>query len=198
LAARSTRLPSPALEVWWQNAYNAAMKHTSIPRALVATLMLLGGSTVVWAEESAQPPPALHGLTLRLTAPDWPPLTAEQISAIISDRTVIVENGYEPFPGTKVQYFYKGGCPPYETFYQDGRWEMGMCQRTYRVYQGRWSTEAFRGGERLCVEASDYPKQCRFVWQGSAASQIVMPLSLGRSDEANDVYSPYRLSPRRQ
>jgi len=38
------------LEVWWQNAYNAAMKHTLISRALVATLMLLGGSTVVWAE----------------------------------------------------------------------------------------------------------------------------------------------------
>jgi len=183
LAAHSTRLPSPALEVWWQNAYNAAMKHTSIPRALVATLMLIGGSTVVLAEEPAQPPPALHGLTLRLTAPDWPPLTAEQLSALISDQTAISEVGLW------------GGCPTQETFYPDGRWEMGMCQRTYRVYQGRWRKEAFRGGERLCVEASDYPKQCRFVWQGSAASQIVMPFSLGRSD---DVFIRYRLSPRRQ
>lgn len=173
------------------------MKHDPVTRVLLILLSL--GGPIAAAAQSAQPDPALHALPLRLAAPQWPPLTAQQIRGLVADRMVIVEDGYEPAPGIKLRAFFVGGCPPAETFFPDGRWEMGVCERAYRVFKGFWSTEAFRGGDRLCVEANDRPKACRFVWQGAVADQIVMSQpSRAGADTSNEDYSPYRISPRRE
>jgi len=179
-------------------AYGVVMKHNPVLVSAIILFLLWNGLALAKAEPAVAEH-TFHALPLRLAQPPWRPLTGQQIAALISDHTVVVDTTYEPYPGAKVNVMFRGGCPPYETFFADGRWQMGMCQRAYRVYEGRWTTEAFGGGERLCVEAADRPKECRFVWQGSTVDQIVM--ALATRPEANDLnedYSPYRLTKSRE
>lgn len=178
--------------------YAIPMKRTPVLASAIILLLLWDGLAPVRAEP-ANAEHTFHTLPLRLAQPQWRPLTGQQITALISDRTIVIDTTYEPYPGAKVNAMFRGGCPPYETFFADGRWQMGMCQRAYRVYEGRWITEAFRGGERLCVDAIDRPKECRFVWQGSTADQIVMALATrAEVNELNEDYSPYRLTKSRE
>lgn len=169
------------------------MNHNRAVAWAIALSFVCGGQMSV-AAEPALTGPIFHSPPLRLAEPRWLPLTGQEIKSLISDHTIVIDEGYEPYPGTGVVVSYVGACPPYETFSADGRWQMGRCERAYRVFNGRWTTEPFRGGERLCVEASDFPKQCRFVWQGASADQIVMPRGSPAQDvQLNSDYSPYRL-----
>lgn len=174
------------------------MKRNPVLASAIILFLLWNGPAPARAELGVAEH-TFHALPLRWARPQWRPLTGQQITALISDRTVIIDTTYEPYPGTKVNAVFWGGCPPYETFLADGRWQMGMCQRVYRVYKGRWTTEAFRGGERLCVDAIDRPKECRFVWQGSTVDQIVMALATpAEANELNEDYSPYRVTKSRE
>lgn len=162
-------------------------------RCLVAaaTVLLAVGLEPASAEPdhvaaSARIPPLL------LALPHWPPLNEKQITEAISGRIATVNYAYEPYPGVKVSIIHIGGCPPSETFFADGRWRMGVCQRAFRVYEGRWKTEAFRGGQRLCVEATDSPKSCRFVWQGSTTHELFLsPGEAENSGETGNSATPY-------
>jgi hypothetical protein len=184
------------LEIRRSTAYGFAMnRNMTLVSAIILFLTCDGLASV--AAEPVQVGSVFHAPPLRLAEPKWRPLTGQEIKLLISDHTAVIDERYEPYPGVKVNVIYWGGCPPYETFFADGRWEMGMCQVAYRVYNGRWTTEAFRGRERLCVEASDRPKECRFVWQGANADQIVMPLGTPVQDnQLNRDFSPYRLKKR--
>jgi hypothetical protein len=174
------------------------MKNRPILVAGITLIMFFGGSASV-AAETLQRDAALHVLPLRLAEPQWRPLTAQEIKSRISGRTVVIDETYEPAPGVKVNVSFPGGCPPSETFFPDGRWEMGMCERLYRTFKGRWYTEAFRGGGRLCTEANDHAKECRFVWQGSTADQIIMSQpSIAGANEPTDDFNPYRVTPRKE
>jgi len=106
----------------------------------------------------------------------------------------VLDTEYEPYPGVRVDTYYIGGCAPTEVFSHDGRWEINECQRAVRVYRGRWTVEPFQGGYRLCVEATDFAKQCRFVWQGASADRLILsaPESFPSEDWGN-AYNPYRL-----
>jgi hypothetical protein len=141
----------------------------------------------IQAKETDRRPP------LRLTEPDWKPMTGQEIREKISDHSVYIDTSYEPLPGKKLPIIMEGGCPPRETFFRDGQWQIGICQRSYRVFSGRWSIELFRGGERLCVEGESRPKSCRFVWEGASADQIFMSFGSAPADEhLNDDFMPYR------
>lgn len=172
------------------------MKSYPILSAGLALSMLVVGSSSVEAG-SPSGDEILNVLPLRLARPQWRPLTAQEIKDRVSDQVVVVEKEYKPAPGVTINGGYVGGCPPSETFFADGRWEMGMCQRVYRTFKGRWFTEPFRGGDRLCTEADDRSKECRFVWQGSSVDQIVMSQqSLADANELCDDFNPYRVAPR--
>lgn len=144
----------------------------------------------------SQNTPPKHRAPLRLAQPDWKPLTAQQIRGKISDRSVVIDNTYETLPGVKLPIIMQGGCAPRETFFGDGRWQIGICQRVYRVFVGRWSIEPFRGGEWLCVESDERPKSCRFVWEGPNVDQIFMAFGTAPNEsQLNDDFMPYRIGP---
>lgn len=173
------------------------MNHNFALASAIALFLAFDGLASA-ATEPGQTEFVSHTLPLRLAKPRWRPLTGQEIKALISDHTAVIDERYEPYPGVKLEVSFVGGCAPSETFFADGRWQMGMCQRAYRVYNGRWTTEAFLGGERLCVEAGDRPKECRFVWQGSSADQIVMPLWTPAQDkQVNEDFNPYQLREKR-
>lgn len=135
---------------------------------------------------------------LKLGQPRWLPLTARQITALFSEHTLIVNENYQPFPRTKVETFWIGGCPPREEFSLKRSWTRYECQRVPRVYKGAWTTERFRGGERLCVEAPDFPKLCRFVWQDASQEEVIMAADWTRAGQSQDdphTFNPYRLVP---
>lgn len=158
-------------------------------RVALAGLLFSGAAKAIAATTPRAPP-------LRLDAPRWQPLTGQQVTALFKGNSLIVDEGYEPVPGVKVEIFEFGGCWPSENFFADGRWQRFECQRAARRYDGQWTTEPFRGGERLCVQASDLPKRCRFVWQGKSADQVIMPVAgirISDSWDDPDAYTPYRL-----
>ena len=170
--------------------------------AAVATLVLTFSASAI-AEDQPQPRPISktpHVPPLRLDAPRWLPLTGTQIVALFSDRVLEVEENYEPSPGVKVEMVEVGGCWPQEKFFADGRWQRVECQRGARTFEGHWGTDKFRGGERLCVEAADFPKRCRFVWEGASADRVFMGVAgvTRASDSWDDPasYAAYRLTER--
>ncbi len=112
--------------------------------------------------------------SLKLDQPTWLPLTGDQIREAVSGRVLQHDIDYRPFPGVKVKSIFLGGCPPQETFSSDGGWTREACFRVATVFSGRWTTEKFRGGERLCVEAPKFKRLCRFVWKGAAENQFFM------------------------
>jgi len=150
---------------------------------------------VVWAAPllSAQAVEPTQSLPLRLAEPETKPLTGQQINDLISNHMVEIDDRYEPAAGIRVRVRYTGGCPPTEIFASDGRWQLAQCHLQSRIFKGRWMVEPFRGGHILCVEASDYPKECRFVWQGSSAGQIIMPLGTPAGVIRDTWFNPYRL-----
>lgn len=156
---------------------------------LSLTSLLLGSSIPLGTQSFAQSIPPLQ-----LAQPDWRPLDAAQILSLFADRTLTVDEKYEPFPGAKVRVRFIGGCAPTESFFQDGRWHRFECQRGPTTYAGHWSTEAFRGGERLCVEAAGRAKECRFVWKSASAETIFMraDASPPGDETSGDTYNPYR------
>lgn len=136
-----------------------------------------------------------HRPSLRLAKPHWPPLNEQQIKDKISGRSVIIDETYETLPGKKLPIIRIGGCPPRETFFQDGRWQIGICERAYRVYTGRWSIETLKGREWLCIEGDQHPTSCRLVWQGPTDDLIFMALGAAPTeDQLNDDFMPYRVS----
>jgi len=162
---------------------------------------LAGVGQAIAAEPAQSDAPAVSPVDrkppLRLAAPRWPPLTGQQIKVLFGNRTLNMDEGYEPFPGVKVQMVEFGGCWPQERFLADGQWQRSECQRAARTFAGRWHTEPFRGGERLCVEAPGFEKRCRFVWQGDSANRVIMSYARFRSPESledPDWYNPYLLS----
>lgn len=141
-------------------------------------------------------PTAVRVPSLRLDEPDWQPMTGEQINTALRERTLIVDETYRPYPDVRVKIFWMGGCPPREHFGANGIWSRYECQRGPRLYSGRWETERFRGGERLCVAASDFPKLCRFVWLGAKPNNVFMAASRMAWEEPMDdprTFNPYRL-----
>jgi len=131
---------------------------------------------------------------LRLDRPRWLPMTGPQIVARFRDRTLVVNENYQPLPGVRVETYWVGGCPPSETFSANGGWTRSMCQRMAKVYEGKWTTEPLRGAERLCVEAPDFPKLCRFVWEGKSREEVFMAADWGGgSEEDARIFNPYRL-----
>jgi len=169
-------------------------------RIALTGLLLSGAAKAIAADRSRASSSATLAASrtppLRLDAPRWAPLTGQQIAALFKGHSLIVDENYEPVPGVKVEIFEVGGCWPRENFFADGRWQRFECQRAARTYDGHWTTEAFRGGERLCVQASDFLKRCRLVWRGKSADQIIMPVAgvHARDDwDDPDAYNPYRL-----
>jgi hypothetical protein len=160
-------------------------------------LLLVGFGSAVAARPlvpHAATSEAVRATPLRLVRPSWFPLTGQQIRSLFSDRILVLDEDYQPAPGVKLQIDYFGACPPTETFFADGRWQLNECQRARRLFEGHWTTDTFRGGERLCVEALDYPKQCRGVWQGSSTYQIIMaPASPDLQNDDPERFNPYRL-----
>lgn len=137
-----------------------------------------------------------HSPPLKLDLPRWLPLTAAQIVRAFAGRTLVVDEDFQPYPGVRVVTFRMGGCPPSETFSADGVWTRYECLRGPRTYTGHWTTEKFRGGERLCVQAPDFIKSCRFVWQGSAGDRFIMAADHRASRQDQDdphIFNPYRL-----
>ena len=94
---------------------------------------------------------------VRLTRPNWAFLTGQEIEALFSDTALIIDIEYEVAPGIKPTILLEGGCPPVESFSADGCWTKAVCHRVMRVFEGRWTTESVGGGDRLCVEACDFP-----------------------------------------
>lgn len=133
---------------------------------------------------------------LKLDQPDWQPMTGQQISAAFTGRVLTLDDTYRPSPMIRVKTFWRGGCPPSEQFAPNGVWTRYECQRAPKVYSGRWETERFRGGERLCVAAPDFPRLCRFVWLGASSGRIFMAADGLFWDEPMDdprTFNPYRL-----
>lgn len=168
--------------------------------AAAATIVVAWSANAI-AEDQPQPRPISktpHVPPLRLDAPRWPPLTGGQIVALFSNRILDVDESYEPFPGVRIEILEVGGCWPKEIFLADGRWQRFECQRGSRTFEGHWTTDKFRGGERLCVEATDLPRRCRFVWQGLSADRVFMGVAgvTRASDTWDDpaAYAPYRLT----
>lgn len=164
--------------------------------AFVVLLSAMPIGTLSAPTASAQTPPVYHSLSLRLAFPNWAPMTGKQIEAMFADRDVIVDENYEPAPGIKIDMVFQGGCPPIETFAADGRWQMAMCSRALRIYDGQWSIEPFQGGSQLCVSAVDFLKECRLVWQGPTADQVIMPLA-DTISSLGPYFNLYRLRPTR-
>jgi hypothetical protein len=170
---------------------------------VAAAILALTFSANVIAKDQSQPGAMSrrsHVPPLRLDAPRWLPLTGAQIVALFSDRTLNVDESYEPFPGVKVEIFEIGGCWPRETFFAHGRWQRFECQRGPRTFEGHWTTDKFRGGERLCVQATGLPRRCRFVWRDASADRVFMGVAgaTRASDSWDDpaAYTPYRLTKR--
>ncbi|MDF7774334.1 hypothetical protein P1X14_03665 [Sphingomonas sp. AOB5] len=134
-----------------------------------------------------------HKPPLKLDRPGWLPLTGPQIMQTFADRMLILDEAFEPYPGVRVVTFGMGGCPPTETFSANGGWTRFECRRGPHTYQGSWTTEKFRGGERLCVQAPDFPRLCRFVWAGIAGDRIIMGANREHQDDPQ-TYNPYRLT----
>jgi len=133
---------------------------------------------------------------LRIDRPDWRPMTTQQIIAVFAGRALLIDEDYRPYPEVRVSIFFRGGCPPREKFAADGVWARYECRRAFTSYSGRWETEKFRGGERLCVSAPDFSKLCRFVWGGAASDRVFMaadPISPGESMDDLRTFNPYRL-----
>jgi len=135
-----------------------------------------------------------HLPPLKLDRPNWLPMTGPQIVEAFAGRMIGVDRRYEPYPGVRVNVVFIGGCPPGESFDRNGGWSKSVCFRALRTYKGKWWTEKFRGGERLCVEASDFPKLCRFVWYVSSERVIMAADSLNHDEPQDDpiTFSPYR------
>jgi hypothetical protein len=132
----------------------------------------------------------------KLDRPDWLPLTPQQIAGALAGRALLVDEDYQPFPGVKIKTFWMGGCPPREAFSSNGDWSRYVCQRGPHIYTGRWKTEKFRGGDRLCVEAPDFPKLCRFVWREASDNRVIMaadPIFLNEHQDDPRTFNPYRL-----
>lgn len=133
---------------------------------------------------------------LKLDQPDWRPMTGPEISAAFRGRVLNVDEAYQPYPKVRVKTFWMGGCPPREYFAANGVWTRSECHRALKSYSGRWETERFRGGERLCVAATDFPKLCRVVWLGAASDQVFMAADKTFWEEPMDdpiTFNPYRL-----
>ncbi|AUW58068.1 hypothetical protein C1T17_08055 [Sphingobium sp. SCG-1] len=133
---------------------------------------------------------------LKLDQPNWRPMTGQQISAAFRGRALYVDEAYRPYPNVKVKTFWMGGCPPSEHFAANGVWTRSECHRARKSYFGRWETERFRGGERLCVEAPNFPKLCRFVWLGAAGDRVFMAADKLFWEEPMDdprTFNPYLL-----
>jgi hypothetical protein len=174
-------------------------------RVAIATSALAGlGQAIAAAQAQTNSPPissADRSPALRLAQPRWLPLSGQQIKVLFEDRALAIDEGYEPYPGAKIEMLEAGGCWPAERFLASGQWQRFECQRGPRRITGHWYTEKFRGGERLCVEAPDFVKRCRFVWQGADANRVIMPYAGIRPSNSWDDptwYNPYilaRLSP---
>lgn len=130
----------------------------------------------------------------RLAAPQWQPLPGGHIRALFSNSSLLIDESYAPYPGMKVSVTYLGGCPPVETFFEDGRWRLDQCQRGPRTYEGNWAVESHNGRQQLCVAAADRLKECRFVWQGTSSNSVIMEVALGGdSNTLSAHYNPYRI-----
>jgi len=163
----------------------------------ISAASIVGQAVALEPAKSIPPASADRTPALRLAQPHWLPLTAEQIRALFADRGLAMDEGYQPLPGAKIEMIEIGGCWPSEIYFADGQWQRHMCSRGPREFAGRWYTEKFRGGERLCVEASDFPKRCRFVWLGDAPNRVIMAYAgLGASGTWEDPawFNPYILT----
>ena len=133
---------------------------------------------------------------VKLVQPRWLPLSGSELHAAMSGKRLTIDEDYEVALGVKPEVSFVGGCPPLELFYEDGRWESHFCFRGPKSYRGSWIIEQFRGGEHVCVMASDFPKSCRFVWQGKVPDRVFMPASVSsRSIEQGETFNPYSLTP---
>jgi hypothetical protein len=170
----------------------------SFKRAMIGAASLLCG---VCGSLTAQPladsvdRAIAHVPPLRVDRPDWQSLDAAQIVATFSGYGLNVDEDYEPYPGVRIKARFRGGCPPSEAFERNGHWKKTMCARARRFYSGSWSTEKFRGGgERICVEAPDYPRLCRSVWPLSDQRVIMAGEVYGESQDDPSAYNLYRLT----
>jgi hypothetical protein len=134
---------------------------------------------------------------LKLAQPWWLPLTGLQIVALLHDHTLRVDEDYRPVAGVRVETYSDGACPTSETFASNGAWSRFVCHRGARTYRGTWAAEKFRGGERLCVEAPDFPKLCRFVWQGASRNEVFTAADPARGESQDDPsrFNSYRMTP---
>lgn len=159
-------------------------------------LLVLGCGPDGEAQLSSKTEPSHDSPPVTLAQPEWRSLSGTEIRQRFSNRQLGIDSWYEIASGIKPVVSFGGACRPSETFYADGRWTMAICEIDIRYYRGQWTTEQFRGGERLCVKAPNFQKACRFVWQGRSPDQVFMPASLfSESVEWNETYNPYRLTP---
>ena len=129
-----------------------------------------------------------------IIGPDWPSLRGQDLVDAMSGKTLVLDEEFEIAPGVKPKVIYSGGCPPHERFHADGKWIGIFCSRVQTTFQGQWTVEKFRGGERLCVEAEGYSKRCRFVWQGEESDQLFLSAETSPAQEDDPVrYNPYRI-----
>ncbi|MCA0978554.1 hypothetical protein LCM19_09270 [Qipengyuania flava] len=129
-----------------------------------------------------------------LIRPDWPSLGGQNLVDAMSGRALVLDEEFEIASGVKPQVIYSGGCPPDERFDADGKWTGIFCFRVKTTFEGQWTVEKFRGGERLCVEAEGYSERCRSVWQGEEPDQLFLPAETISDQEDDPVrYNPYRI-----
>lgn len=135
----------------------------------------------------------------KLIQPKWLPLTGSQIAAALSGNRLTIDEDYEVAPGLRPQVSFTGGCIPTEVFHPDGRWLSRFCYRGPKIFNGRWTVEPFRGGDHLCVEAPDFARTCRFVWQAAAPNRLFMPASVSMvrhwTEALDATFNPYVLTP---
>ena len=146
------------------------------------------GSDIGSIVNAGRVPPIMLGM------PNWMPLNGREIAEVIANQYLLYDEYYRVSPGLKPQELMWGGCPTVERFQRDGAWELYFCGRAARTYYGNWDVEDFRGGQRLCVEASNFAKSCRFVWRGAGSQQLFLPgpVTPGLMTNGNTVL-PYRL-----
>ncbi|WP_206243403.1 hypothetical protein [Novosphingobium terrae] len=164
---------------------------------LTVMLLLIGAGSSAMADTTKdQSRSSSHIPAMRLERPDWQPLTNEQVQSLFSDRKLEFDERYEPFPGAKVSVRYIGGCPPIESFFADGTWQMYFCSRGPMTFHGRWTVEPHGQIGWLCVQSAERPTDCRVVWQGSAVNEVIMQLKVPGAERiwgSDGAYNPYRL-----
>jgi hypothetical protein len=113
-------------------------------------------------------------LSLRLDEPRYNPLSGRDIVNFVSGRMISLDRNYQPLINAEIHSYLVGGCDYEERFYRDGRWTSYICEISIKSFDGTWKVENYRGGQRLCVEADNFEKQCRFVWSGPNHDQLIL------------------------